>query len=89
FSQHGYKFWNNGHESPNAGQPITAMALTLDCSLGGPTSYDGKLKEKPYFGMGTKVIEVKHLQAALDFTKRFDLIIILILISLIFTQGTL
>ena len=41
--------WHYGalHESPNAGYPISAMALSLGVSLGGATSYFGKIKEKP------------------------------------------
>ena len=45
-----FAFYDDGakHESPNAGHPITAMALALGIKLGGDTSYFGKMKKKPY-----------------------------------------
>lgn len=46
----------NKHESPNAGHPITAMALVLGVKLGGDTSYFGKIKKKPFFGRGREFI---------------------------------
>ena len=47
-------FYEDGkkHESPNAGHPITAMALVLDIKLGGDTYYFSELKQKPNFGVG-------------------------------------
>ncbi len=61
-------FFKDGskHESPNAGLPITAMALALGVKLGGPTSYFGKVKEKAYFGEGEERITKEHLLQALQ-----------------------
>jgi len=61
-------FYQDGkrHESPNAGLPITAMALALGIKLGGPTSYFGELKNKPFFGDGREEITKEDVQAALD-----------------------
>ena len=67
------------HESPNAGYPISAIAGVCDISLGGDTSYFGKIKSKPYFGDGEKNITTKHIQKSLDFKLRFDIFVILIL----------
>lgn len=42
------------HASPNAGWPEAAMAGALGVRLGGPTSYDGVLHERPVFGSGER-----------------------------------
>ena len=63
-----FAFFEDGkkHESPNAGLPITAMALALGVKLGGPTSYFGKVKKKAYFGVGEENITKEHLLQALN-----------------------
>jgi len=63
-----FSFYKDGkkHESPNAGHPITAMALVLGVKLGGDTSYFGKIKKKPFFGKGRKFITKKDLLKSLD-----------------------
>jgi len=68
------------HDSPNAGYPISAMALALKIKLGGPTSYFGKIKDKPYFGEGKENIESEDIKEALKFKYRFDLFIAFIAI---------
>jgi adenosylcobinamide-phosphate synthase len=40
------------HASPNAGWPEAAMAGALSIRLGGATTYDGVLHERPVFGAG-------------------------------------
>ena len=67
------------HDSPNAGYPISAIAGVCDISLGGPTVYFGKLKEKAYFGDGRKKISTNDILKALVFQKRFNIFTILIL----------
>ncbi len=67
------------HDSPNAGYPIASMAGVCDVSLGGDTSYFGKIKSKPYFGDGTQDIKTNHIYKALSFHKRLDIFIILTL----------
>ena len=61
-------FYTEGskHESPNAGHPITAMALALGVKLGGDTSYFGKIKKKPYFGKGREQITQDDVKNALS-----------------------
>jgi adenosylcobinamide-phosphate synthase len=68
------------HDSPNAGYPISAIAGVCDVSLGGDTSYFGKMKKKPYFGDGDKNITQNHIKKALSFQLRFDMFVILIII---------
>lgn len=64
-----FAFYKDGkkHESPNAGHPITAMALALGIKLGGDTSYFGKIKKKPYFGKGREIITEDDVRNALNF----------------------
>lgn len=67
------------HDSPNAGYPISAMALSIGVKLGGPTSYFGKLKQKPYFGEGKEDISVKDIEKALSFRLKLDIFMVLVL----------
>ncbi|MFA6188664.1 MAG: adenosylcobinamide-phosphate synthase CbiB [Sulfuricurvum sp.] len=73
--------WRYGalHESPNAGYPISAMALSLNFSLGGATSYFGKIKDKPYFGEGKKEITSSDVRNALQLQWRLDTLVIILL----------
>lgn len=79
--------YGKGHESPNAGHPISAMALSIEVKLGGATSYFGKVKEKPYFGDGKMDITTGDVEKALKFRDRFDLFFILFSIFVIFKQN--
>jgi adenosylcobinamide-phosphate synthase len=76
------RFYSFGkhHESPNAGHPISALALSLGVKLGGDTSYFGKIKKKPYFGDGIAQIRVNKIEEALLFRDRFDIFILILLI---------
>lgn len=60
-------FYEDGakHDSPNAGHPITAMALVLEVKLGGDTSYFGKIKHKAHFGEGREIIQADDVTKAL------------------------
>jgi adenosylcobinamide-phosphate synthase len=71
------------HDSPNAGHPITAMALALHVKLGGDTFYGGKLKKKAYFGQGESIISSDNLEKALSFRNKIDISIVLF-ISLVY-----
>lgn len=75
------KFYALGkeHESPNAGLPISAMSLSLGVALGGDTSYFGKIKEKPYFGIGRKEITSDDLKRSLTLQSKLDIFIIVVL----------
>ena len=63
-----FAFYKDGskHESPNAGHPITAMALACGIKLGGDTYYFGKLKKKPWFGIGREIITPQDVKNALN-----------------------
>lgn len=67
------------HDSPNAGYPISAMALALGLKLGGDTSYFGKVKSKPYFGDGKEEITKDDIRKALSLQGRLDILFFIIL----------
>ena len=74
-----YKYGSK-HESPNAGLPISSMALSIKVKLGGPTSYFGKIKSKPFFGIGKENIENEDVLKTLSLKYRLDIFIIIVLI---------
>ena len=49
------------HTSPNSGFPEAAVAGALGIQLGGPTSYFGKLSDKPTIGDPLKALTRKHI----------------------------
>ena len=71
-----WSFYKQGkrHDSPNAGHPITAMALNIECQLGGDTVYFGKLKRKAFFGeiSAPKTIQKQHILDCLANRNRID-----------------
>ena len=77
-------FYKQGqqHESPNAGHPITAIALALNIKLGGDTIYFGKLKTKADFGQGRKVISKEDVNQALKLRNKIDYSVIILLLFL-------
>jgi adenosylcobinamide-phosphate synthase len=77
-----FSFYKNGkqHESPNAGHPITAMALTLNIKLGGNTKYFGVIKTKPFFGINRETITKNDVLKALEKRDKIDFFILTILI---------
>jgi len=76
-----FSFYKYGkkHNSPNAGHPISAMALAIGVKLGGDTSYFGTLKKKAHFGRGKEEIRTKEIQKALSFQWRLDILLIIFL----------
>jgi adenosylcobinamide-phosphate synthase len=84
-----WKFWQfyqqgSLHDSPNAGHTITAMAMNIDCQLGGDTVYFGKLKRKAFFGnpQSTKLIQKHHVTSCLTHKNRIDFLLYAILITI-------
>jgi adenosylcobinamide-phosphate synthase len=72
------------HDSPNAGYPISAMALALGVKLGGSCYYFGELKEKPFFGRGRAEILSLDIERALSFKKKIDSLILGVLVLAIY-----
>lgn len=52
------------HQSPNSGQTEAACAGALGIRLGGPSSYEGQLVEKPWIGDGDRPPERDDILAA-------------------------
>ena len=83
FQKDVFSFYSMGkkHESPNAGHPITAMAIVLNVKLGGDTKYFGKLKRKASFGYGRDNITDKDVREALSSRDKIDAFIILTILG--------
>ena len=66
-----FAFYKDGKklDSPNAGHPITAMALSIGVKLGGDTYYFGELKKKPFFGVERENITQDDVRNALNLGK--------------------
>ena len=67
------------HDSPNAGHPISAMALAIGVKLGGDTVYFGKLKKKAHFGDGKAEITKEDILKSLSFQWRLDILLLFVL----------
>jgi len=74
-----YKFGKK-HKSPNAGHPISAIALATNLKLGGDTSYFGKVEKKAYFGDGKEDITKDDILKAISFQLKLDIFIIFMLV---------
>jgi len=81
--------YGKNHDSPNAGHPISAMALAIGVQLGGDTVYFGKLKKKATFGKGRKEIKHTDILKALSFRWRFDILLFLFLGAYIWTNSNM
>jgi adenosylcobinamide-phosphate synthase len=63
-SLRGLKFifiFGKKHSSPNAGYPEAALAGILNCRLGGPSTYQGILIDKPYLGINKRMITSRDI----------------------------
>jgi len=79
FTCKSFKSYAKLHDSPNAGYPISAMAVALHVKLGGDTKYFGKIKKKPYFAEGSDVIKKDDLRRALSLHVRLEIFIVVLL----------
>ena len=68
-----------GHKSPNAGYPISAVALCYGLKIGGDTPYHGKMVAKPWFGEGRKEIRKEDVVQVLQLRRRVDILLITLL----------
>jgi len=56
----------NKHSSPNSGVPEAAMAGALGIRLGGPSTYQGRVFEKPYLGEEKRTLQPFFINEALS-----------------------
>ena len=70
------------HNSPNSAHGEAAFAGALGVQLGGPTEYQGKIKNNPHIGDALDPLQPKHIIKAnrLMYVTSFVFVIILILI---------
>jgi adenosylcobinamide-phosphate synthase len=66
------------HPSPNSGVSEAAMAGALGIKLGGPSTYQGKLSEKPYIGEDKKPIKSLLINEVLDISFMASVSIVLL-----------
>ncbi len=64
------------------------MAIVIKVKLGGPTSYFGKIKQKPFFGFDEdkEEIEKDDVKEALSIKPKLDLFIVLTLATFAIIQ---
>src|SRR3972149_2120792 len=56
------------HESPNSGIPEAAMAGALGVQLGGATTYQGEIIEKPFIGDAKNLLTIESIDTAIKIT---------------------
>lgn len=53
------------HESPNSGIPEAAIAGALGVQIGGPSTYQGELAEKPFLGDAKNLLTIASIDMAI------------------------
>lgn len=89
FSWRGLKFtfkYGTQHASPNSGYPEAALAGILNCRLGGPNYYSGKLVVKPYIGDNNRTISDSEVYKAcvINFASAIFFILLIVFVTLVF-----
>jgi adenosylcobinamide-phosphate synthase len=72
------------HDSPNAGHAESFVAGALGVRLGGPTSYAGKTKNKPWLGDGEVQVDINHVIATVKMLKQSAWIALIFVMPLFF-----
>jgi adenosylcobinamide-phosphate synthase len=89
FSWRGLKFifkYGRQHASPNSGYPEAALAGILNCRLGGPNYYSGKVVVKPYIGDNKRTVSDADVYKAcvINFASAFFFILLIVIVTLVF-----
>lgn len=86
FNWRGLKFifkYGRQHASPNSGYPEAALAGILNCRLGGPNYYSGKVVVKPYIGDNNRTVSDADVYKAcvINFASAFFFILLIVFIT--------
>lgn len=89
FSWRGLKFtfkYGRQHASPNSGYPEAALAGILNCRLGGPNYYSGKVVVKPYIGDNKRTVSDADVYKAcvINFATAIFFILLIVFVTLVF-----
>ncbi len=89
FSWRGLKFtfkYGRQHASPNSGYPEAALAGILNCRLGGPNYYSGKLVVKPYIGDNNRTVSDTDVYKAcvINFASVIFFILLIVIVTSVF-----
>ncbi len=75
------------HASPNSAHSMSAFAGALDITLGGPVSYFGKVKDKPYIGEGKRATSPELIEESVSLFKRSALVAVIAMTVLPVLRG--
>ncbi len=71
-------------DSPNSGYPEAALAVILDCRLGGPHTYFGEYFQKSYIGTNDRLLTNDDMRKAICVNRRVEAVMILIVIVVLY-----
>lgn len=74
-------FWRDRlkHDSPNSAHSMSSFAGALGIALGGPTHYEGCLKDKPYMGDPLESPDLLHLSNAIKLMKTASVVALMVI----------
>jgi adenosylcobinamide-phosphate synthase len=72
------------HSSPNSGYPEAALAAILDCRFGGPSSYSGRINEKPFIGVNNREFNNNDLCKAVRINILSELFMLVLIATIIY-----
>lgn len=80
-TENSFKSWlrhRKKSESPNSGNPESALAGALGISFGGAVNYFGKIYEKPYIGIKKRDVKLEDISSGVKISYVSSLIFIII-----------
>ncbi len=75
------------HASPNSGYPESALSGVLDCRLGGPNYYFGKILDKPYIGINDRELTHRDVIRTVVLNAKVAVVCYVLLILLSLLEG--